>query len=189
MFGPPGFSAIIAGMTYGLRLALRQVDPADTDAHPNGPAAIAQALWFRYLITALNGVLVLSFDQTAAILLFLLISVIDTFAYPVVSHGVLYRAGLGPRYPSFITAYTWVGNLRILLLMSVSLLTASFGTQELQIALFPFALWMIWASWSVATHSLKRGGWVGAGMVFLGLILEMLLGALIITFIHPNLGA
>ena len=60
------------------------------------------------------------------------------------------------------------------------------GVENMQIIMFPFAIWMIWASWSVATKSIGRGGWVGAGMVFLALILEMLLGAMIITFIHPT---
>ena len=182
--GPPGFSAIITGISYALNLSLKRVNPTP-EAHPNSPTAISQAIWFRFLITVLNGVVILGFDQLSAVILFILISAIDTLSYPVVSHIVLHRSGLGKIYPSFITGFTWVGNLRVLMLMTISLLTVSLGAENMQLIMFPFAIWMIWASWSVATRAIGRGGWVGAGMVFLALILEMLLGAMIITFIHP----
>ncbi len=181
---PPGFSAIVSGISYALSLALRKVEPSPK-AHPNGPIAIAQALWFRYMVTVLNGVVILGFDKVTALVLFFLISAIDTLSYPVVSHAVLHKAGMARVYPTFITAFTWVGNLRVLLLMTISLLTVGLGVESMQIIMLPFAIWMIWASWSVATHALGRGGWAGAGMVFLALVLEMLLGALILTFIHP----
>ena len=183
--GPPGFSAIVTGISYALSLATKRVEPS-AEAHPNGPVAISQAIWFRFLITILNGVVILGFDNAFALVLFFMISAIDTLSYPVVSHVVLYRSGLGKVYPNFITGFTWVGNLRVLMLMTISLLTISLGVESMQIIMFPFAIWMIWASWSVATRAIGRGGWAGAGMVLLALVLEMLLGALIITFIHPT---
>ena len=183
--GPPGFSAIVTGISYALSLATRRVEPS-ADAHPNGPVAISQAIWFRFMITVLNGVVILGFDNVVGLVLFFLIAAIDTMSYPVVSHLVLAKSGLGKTYPNFITGFTWVGNLRVLILMTISLLTVSLGAENMQIIMFPFAIWMIWASWSVATKSIGRGGWIGAGMVFLALILEMLLGAMIITFIHPT---
>ena len=186
--GPPGFSAIISGISYGLSLAIRKVEPGP-DAHPNGPIAISQAIWFRFMITVLNGVVILGFDKMTALVLFIFISAIDTLSYPVVSHAILHRSGLGKLYPTFITSFTWVGNLRVLILMTISLLTVSLGAENMQLIMFPFAIWMIWASWSAATRSLGRGGWAGAGMVFLALVLEMLLGAMILTFIHPSLPA
>ena len=97
------------------------------------------------------------------------------------------RTSLAGRYQPFITAFTWVGNLRVLLMMSITLFAGMVDDQTLQIMIFPIALWMIWAAWSVATQSLGRGGVVGAGMVFLALVLELIIGAMIITFIHPSL--
>lgn len=188
---PPGFSAIINGIAYGLRLATRSVHPNAGPNHPKGHAcdatAIWQALWFRLLVTLFNGVLILGFNQISTMLLFFFITVIDTLSYPVASHAILHRTSMANRFPAFITAFTWVGNLRVLLMMSITLLAGMFDDQTLQVMIFPFALWMIWAAWSVATQSLGRGGLIGAGMVFLALVLEMILGALIITFIHPSL--
>ena len=184
--GPPGFSTIITGLSYAFNLSLRKVNPT-SDTHPNNPVAISQAIWFRFMISVLNGVVVLGFGKLTTLILFILIAAIDTLSYPVVSHTVLHRSGLGKVYPSFITGFTWVGNLRILMMMTIVLLTSSFGVEHMQPIMFAFAIWMIWASWSVATITIGRGGWVGAGMVFLALILEVLLGAIILTFIHPEI--
>ena len=188
---PPGFSAIINGITYGLRLATRAVHPNDGPTHPKGHAydanAIWQALWFRFLVTLFNGALILGFADISTMLMFLFITFIDTLSYPVASHAILHRTNMAGRYPAFITAFTWVGNLRVLIMMSITLLAGALDDQTLQVMIFPFALWMIWAAWSVATQSLGRGGMVGAGMVFLALVLEMILGALIIIFSHPSL--
>lgn len=181
---PPGFSATITGISYALNLALKKADPTP-EAHPHDSTAIAQALWFRFIIAILNGAIILGLGDWSPLILFILISAIDTLSYPVVSHAVLNRAGLGSLYPCFITAYTWVGNLRILMLMTIGLLAANFEFQEPYMIMFPFALWMLWAAWSVATRALGRGGWVGAGMVLLAVILEMILGLLIIMFINP----
>ena len=188
---PPGFSAIINGITYGLRLAIRSAHPLDGANHPKGHAhdttAIWQALWFRLLVTLFNGVMILGFTEVSTMMMFFFITVIDTLSYPVVSHAILNRTSLLGRYPVFITAFTWVGNLRVLLMMSITLFAGLVDDQTLQIMIFPIALWMIWAAWSVATQSLGRGGVVGAGMVFLALVLELIIGAMIITFIHPSL--
>ena len=185
--GPPGFSAIVDGVTYGLRLALRKADPNDASAHPSTPEAVAQAIWFRFMINALNGVIVIGFSGMSILLLFIFISVIDALLYPNISHAVLSRTSLRGKFPSFITAFTWVGNLRVILLMTVSLIGTGFAGVGGQIILLPFAIWMIWASWSVATVSLQRGGWVGAGMVMLGFVAEMFIGMMTISYINPTL--
>ena len=91
--GPPGFSAIVTGISYALSLATRRVEPS-AEAHPNGPVAISQAIWFRFMITVLNGVVILGFDNVVGLVLFFLIAAIDTLSYPVVSHLVL-AIGLG----------------------------------------------------------------------------------------------
>ena len=75
--GPPGFSAIVTGISYALNLATRRVEPT-AEAHPNGPVAISQAIWFRFMITVLNGVVILGFDKITALILFFLIAAIDT---------------------------------------------------------------------------------------------------------------
>jgi len=183
---PPGFGAIITGIAYGLKLSVRQVHPLDTAAHPQDARAVWQALWFRFLVTMFNGALVMGVFQASTLTTFALISIIDTLAFPVVSQAVLSRMGIKERFPSFITAFTWVGNLRILLMMTITLLAGFMDANSLQLLIFPFALWMIWASWSVANHSLLSG-WKGAGMVILAMIFEMITGILIITYIHQIL--
>ncbi|MCE2517349.1 MAG: hypothetical protein J4F41_05800 [Alphaproteobacteria bacterium] len=185
--GPPGFSAILNGITYGFELALRKVDPNDASIHPNGPVAINQAIWFRFMITVLNGSLVMGFTSVSSVMMFVMVVLIDTLAYPVVSHAILFQNGMGARFPSFITSYTWVGNLRVLLVMTLTLLSSFLGTPQLQIMLLPIGLWMIWASWSVATLSLQRGGLAGAGMVVLSMLLEVIILMAMLVFINPEM--
>jgi hypothetical protein len=183
---PPGFGAIITGISYGLKLAIRQVHPLDSSAHPQDARAVWQALWFRFLVTMFNGALVLGVFQASTLTFFALISIIDTLAFPVVSHAVIARMGNAERFPAFITAFTWVGNLRVLLMMTIVLMAGFMDAHSMQLLIFPFALWMIWASWSVASQTLL-GGWKGAGMVILAMIFEMITGFLIITYIHQVL--
>jgi hypothetical protein len=183
--GPPGITNIVRGITYAINLSVRRVHP-NSDAHPSDSAAIAQAIWFRYIITVLSVALVLDFDPASTFILILLIYAIDALSYPVVSHIVLHRAGLGKVFPSFITAFTWLGNLRVLLGMILGQLSSILSVEEnILIIMFPLAIWMIWASWSVATLALGRGGWAGAGMVLLALVLEMVLTAMIVIYVLP----
>ena len=187
---PPGFGAIINGITYGLNLALRRVDPASPDAIRQSPDTIWDALWFRFLVTLLNGALILGLGNMTVVVLLGLLGIVDALSFPVVSQLVIARLGLMPRFVAFILSVTWVGNLRIIVLMSVMLIfgpISAVGVGAGNIILLVVALWLIWATWSAATLSLGRGGWLGAAMVILMMAVEMINGMLIVTFIHPML--
>ncbi|XDZ65309.1 hypothetical protein AB8880_10305 [Alphaproteobacteria bacterium LSUCC0684] len=188
---PPGFGSIITGMTYGLNLALRRIDPANTGAISQTPGAIWDALWFRFLVTLLNGALILGLGNVSAIVLLGLLALVDALSFPVISQVVIARLGLMPRFVPFILSLTWVGNLRIVVLMTVMLAfgpISAVGMGPGNIILLAVALWLIWATWSAATLSLGRSGWLGAAMVVLMMAVEMINGMLIVTFIHPMLG-
>jgi len=187
---PPGFGAIINGITYGMNLALRRVDPASTNAIRQAPDAIWDALWFRFLVTLLNGALILGLGNMWTVVLLGLLALVDALSFPVVSQLVIARLGLMPRFVAFILSVTWVGNLRIVVLMTVMLIfgpISAVGVGAGNIILLMVALWLIWATWSAATLSLGRSGWLGAAMVVLMMAVEMINGMLIVTFIHPML--
>jgi hypothetical protein len=177
---------IFNGISYGMRLALQQVDHRNP-GHANDPEAIMQALWFRFIIAMLNGIIAVGiYSPVAVIVTFTLIIIIDTLAYPVVSHFALTRAGLEARFPQFITAYTWLGNFRILLVVTIFFVSHAVNAPRLQLAVVPIGFWMIWASWSVATHSIGRGGWVGAGMVGLTVVLKLVLTLVTVSVFNPE---
>jgi len=187
---PPGFGAVISGMTYGLNIALRRVDPADPAAIGQHVGAIWDALWFRFLITFLNGALILGLSNFSMIALLGLLALIDALSFPVISQLVIGRMGLMPRLIPFLLSVTWVGNLRIVVLMTVMLMfgpISAVGLGAGNLILLAVALWLIWATWSAATLSLGRSGWLGAAMVILMMAVEMINGMLIVTFIHPVL--
>ena len=188
---PPGFGTIISGITYGLNLALRRVDPASPTAIRQAPDAIWDALWFRFLVTLLNGALILGLDNLSAMVLPGLLALVDALSFPVISQLVISRLGLMGRFVPFILSVTWVGNLRIVVLMTVMLVfgpISAVGIGAGNIVLMAVALWLVWATWSAATLSLGRSGWLGAAMVILMMAVEMINGMLIVTFIHPMLG-
>lgn len=181
---PPGLGAIINGLTYALKLSTRRAEPqsmAPVDS------AIWDALWFRYLITLLNGGLILGLGHMSAVAMLAVLALVDTLSYPVVSHFVLKLMQRDRFFPQFILAMTWVGNLRVLILMMVILFLGQMDMAKASLYMFPFAIWMIWATWSAATRSIENKGWLGAGMVILMMMLEMVNGVLIITFLHPLL--
>ena len=181
---PPGLAAIVGGLTYAMQLSVRRCEPS---AMPPSAVAIWDALWFRYMLTLLNGGLILGLGNMGAALMLAVLGLVDVLSYPVVSHFVLRQMQLDRHYTQFILAVTWVGNLRVMILMMIILMTTPVGLGTSTIFMFPFAIWMIWATWSAATRSIENRGWVGAGMVLLLMILEMINGTMIITFLHPLL--
>lgn len=181
---PPGLGAIVNGLAYGLKLAIRRGEPQDMQPHPG---AVWDALWFRYMLTLLNGGLILGLGNYSAVLMLAVLGLVDVLSYPVVSHFVLRQMQLDRFFPQFALAVTWVGNLRVMILMMIILVTSPAATASATLIMFPFAIWMIWATWSAATRSIESRGWVGAGMVVLMMILEMINGMMIISFLHPLL--
>lgn len=181
----PSFATIVTGVSYALRMALRQAQPAML--LPTSKA-IWDALWFRFLLVLGNGIVMLGFDHAAVFPLLALIALVDTLSYPVISQFALQLAGYGKRFPLFILAMTWIGNLRVMILMVVLLSTGGDSVIG-NFALFVVALWMIWATWSVASQSLGNKGLAGAGMVILMMVVEMINASVIIQFIHPLVGA
>ena len=181
---PPGIGAIIAGLAYGLRLSTRRGEPQDM-APTN--SAIWDALWFRFLLTLLNGGLILGLGNFGAVLMLAVLGLIDVLSYPVVSHFVIRQMQAERFFPQFILAVTWVGNLRVMILMMVILMTSSAALTSASFVMFPFAIWMIWATWSAGTRSMDNRGWLGAGMVIVMMLMEMINGMLIISFLHPLL--
>ncbi|MGC6485676.1 MAG: hypothetical protein ACON4P_08415 [Candidatus Puniceispirillales bacterium] len=181
---PPGLGAIVAGLTYALQLSIRRTEPQSMAPDSR---AIWDALWFRYMLTLLNGGLILGLSNGGAVAMLAVLGLVDTLSYPVVSQIVIRQMRLDRFFPQFILAVTWVGNLRVMILMMVILFLGQMDMATASIYMFPFAIWMIWATWSAATRSVENKGWVGAGMVVLMMLLEMVNGMLIISFLHPLL--
>jgi hypothetical protein len=185
--GPPNIPAIAKGLRYGKQLAFGKINPSDIDVYPNEPKDIAEALWFRFMLSMFNGVLSFQLDNFSMAIALVLVIIISTLAEPVVSHAVLRQFGLASRWPSFITAYTWLGNFRILLVLMLFIVSNALSAPQLQLAAIPIGFWMLWATWFVATHSLKRGGLAGVGMVVLTIVLELILTFMLVYFINPEL--
>lgn len=184
IFDLPNFSAIAKGLGYGWQLALKQTDPSDDAPHPATSRAIIQALWFKAIIAMVNTSISVPFEHLLTLMTLLLIIIVDTLAYPVISHQVLRRIELEERFPRFITAYTWLGNLRVLMVLGLIFLSSV--APRVMILVVPISLWMLWAAWFVASKSLGRGGWLGAGMVGLAILLELLLTLITISIINPE---
>ena len=177
----PTPSTVVDGITYALRMAIRQGEPGQLEPTNR---AIWDALWFRFFLIFANSIVMLGMDHAWLIPLLGVIALVDTLSFPVISHFVLQLTGLTGRFPLFILATTWIGNLRviILFLMLMILGSDSLGGNFL---LLVVAIWMIWAAWSVATRSLGQGGFAGAGMVILMMVVEVMNASVIIGMIHP----
>jgi hypothetical protein len=179
---PPGPRVIITGLNYALQLSMHRCEPK---AMSSSNDAVWDSLWFRYMLTLLNGSLIVDFGQMTAVVMLAVLGLLDTLSYPVVSHFILRQMQLNRHFPQFIVAVTWVGNLRVIILMILFLLLGQMDMATASLYIFPFAVWMIWATWSAATRSTGNKGWVGAGMMVVMMMLEMVNGILIITFLHP----
>ena len=121
---PPGLAAIVGGLTYAMQLSVRRCEPS---AMPPSAVAIWDALWFRYMLTLLNGGLILGLGNMGAALMLAVLGLVDVLSYPVVSHFVLRQMQLDRHYTQFILAVTWVGNLRVMILMMIILMTTPGG--------------------------------------------------------------
>ena len=179
---PPAPGAIISGLVYGLKIALRRGTPQDISPTTG---AIQDALWFRYMLTLFNGVLVLGFSDYGGLIMLAALGLIDVLSYPVASHFVLRLMLLERFFPQFILAVTWVGNLRIIVLMTAILMAGSASVPSFSLIVFPFAIWMIWATWSAAARSIENRGWLGGGMLVLMMLVELINWFLFVSFLHP----
>lgn len=178
---PPSIAAIVDGMAYSIRMATRQSQPA---AMLPTPTAIWDALWFRFILVLLNGIVMLGWGNLHVLPLLAVIGLVDTLSYPVVSQYVLQLTGLGRQFQQFILSVTWIGNLRVILLMAILLGTS--GTSVIgNFLLFVAAIWMIWATWTVAAASLGDKKLAAVGAVLLMMVLEMINASVIINMIHP----
>lgn len=187
---PPSLSTVVTGIAYALRLAspIRRMRKKLDEPDPTAKA-IWDSLWFRFLLVVVNGLAVLDIDNAGLIPLLVIVALVDTLSYPVISHIVLQFTSLAGRFQPFILAVTWVGNLRIILMM-----VALFGTGGVEnvggnLLLVLIAFWMIWATWSAATRGLNGNGWAGAGMLILMMALEFLNAMVVISFVHPLVAA
>ena len=179
---PPSPFSMVMGIAYALRLAIGR---GHGDFTKPSAKAVWDALWFRFLLIAANGMLVVGFDHANAIPLLLAVALCDTLFYPVLSHFTLQAIGMSGRFPLFIMAMTWFGNLRIILLM-VILLALGGGQNPLgTTVLVVVGFWLVWATWSIASRSLGDRGWLGVGMLMLMMFAEILNAGVVVSFVHP----
>ena len=183
---PPTPASIVMGLSLALRMALGQEEPDRFKAkfEKMWSKAVWEALWFRLMLLVANGTLMVGLDHVNLIPLLVVVALVDTLSYPVVSHFALQAINMAERFPLFILSVTLVGNLRIILIMTALLSTGGGGVAGNTI-LLAVAVWMIWAAWFAASRSLGRKGWLGVGMLVLMMFTEVLNALVILTFVHP----
>lgn len=184
---PPTPASIVMGLSLALRMALGQEEPGrlKTRFEKMWGKAVWEALWFRLILLVANGTLMVGLDHLNLIPLLVVVALVDTLSYPVVSHFALQAIGMAERFPLFILSMTLVGNLRIILIMTTLLATGGGSGMAGNIIMLAVAVWMIWAAWFAASRSLGRKGWLGAGMLVLMMFTEILNALVILTFVQP----
>lgn len=170
------------GIAYAMRLATRQGEPAELAPETK---AIWDALWFRFMLVTANGVAMLGMDHFGLIPLLVALALVDTLSYPVVSQIVLRLAGMADRFPVFLLSMSWIGNLRVMLMMTVLLVFGGGEGMGGNAVLAMVAVWMIWAAWSVASRSLGGKGLAGAGMLVLLMVVEVVNASIVVNVIRP----
>ena len=181
----PSISTIIDGMTYAIRMAFGQARPEDM---PPETKAIWDALWVRYILTLLSNLIVLESNHLTLFALMLPAALIDTLLYPVVSHFCLERTQYANRFPQFILAMTWIGNLSMIIMMTLIALFGNTDTTPVGFGGFLLviaAIWMIWVTWSVATASLDNRKFLGVMMIVLMMIVQIINALIVFGIAHP----
>ena len=120
---PPGLAAIVGGLTYAMQLSCAGARPS---AMQPSAVAIWDALWFRYMLTLLNGGLILGLGNMGAALMLAVLGLLDVLSYLLSAISCCARCNL-THYTQFILAVTWVGNLRVMILMMIILMTTPVG--------------------------------------------------------------
>ena len=183
---PPSPSTIISGIAHALRMAVLKGHPEQLDPTPK---AIWDSLWLRFMLLTATGTLVLSSDQISLVPLLAVVALVDTLSYPVVSQITLNHIGMAGRFPLFILSVTWIGNLRVILMMVILMIAGGIQTSGGTLLIVATAFWLLWATWSVAALSLGGRGWLGAGMVVLMMFVELTNALIFDAFVHPLVGA
>ena len=184
---PPTPLTVALGLSFALQMALGREDPNGFKPkfEPIWQKAIWDALWVRFMLLGANGVLVLGLDHAHLIPLLLATSLVDTLSYPVIAQFALQVSGMAGKFPLFIMCMTLVGNLRIILVIAALLATGGAGNMAGLLLLAAIGVWMIWATWLVASRSLGYSGWLGFLFVLLMMFTEILNAGIFLTFVHP----
>ena len=184
---PPTPTTVVMAISLALQMALGRQEPKQFKSRFEtiGAKEIWDSLWVRLILLMANGVLVLGLDRLDLLPLLAAVALVDTLSYPVVSQFTLQAIGMANRFPLFILAITWIGNLRIILLMAALHLAGGGQSTAGTLVLTGVALWMLWATWSVASQTLGRRGWLGVGMLVLMMSVELVNALLVATFVHP----
>jgi hypothetical protein len=185
---PPGFSAILAGLAYGFRVAAGQIRAGDPADHPQDAAAVWDALWASWLISLIMGIPLLGiWGSLAGLLSFMVITLVIALLYPVISYYALTWLGLQQRFPAFIVTMTWINNFRELLVLVIVLFFAGMPAQNLLLILTPITFWMLWAFWRGAAQSLRASGWTGLLMLALLIVVHLMAYVMMAISQAPNI--
>jgi hypothetical protein len=183
---PPGFAKILNGLLYGMRVAFAQVKAGEEADHPQNVSAVWDALWASWLISLMIGVPMLGlWGSLEQLLSFIIVSLLITMLYPVLSYYVLAWLGFQHRYVPFIITMTWINNFREVLVLLLVLAFNSIQRNDLLMILTPVAFWMLWAFWRGGTQALRASGWTGLLMLAL-LITVHLMPYMLMTISQAN---
>ena len=181
---PPRPLMVLLGFTLAVRMAVRKDDPSVVTPTPK---KVWDALWIRFFLLMASGMAMLGMDNANLIPLLLATVMVDTLSYPVISQFTLKQIGLAERFPLFIMCMTWIGNLRIILMLTGLFATGAGENLVGAFILAVLAVWMLWATWWVAARSLGNRGWLGGGMLVLMMFTEFLNAMVMLTFIQPQM--
>ncbi len=183
-YRPPSFKKIFRGFHYGYRLFMNRVDlsgiarGSSSAPHPFDNAAIAEALWMRFLLPFVVLLALFSLSDASLLsrffpALFLFVAVV---AYPVVSYSLLLRFWRTDHYGLFITSFIWF-DLFFTLFFSLLLFTALAINPILVLVMIPLFIWRFVVLFRIARTSLGIGGWPAFGLILVDFSITTLLNS------------
>ena len=193
-YRPPSFKKIFRGFHYGYRLFMNRVDlsgiarGSSSAPHPFDNAAIAEALWARFLLPFVVLLVLFSLSDAGLLsrffpALFLFVAVVS---YPVVSYSLLLRFWRTDHYGLFITSFIWF-DLFFTIVFSLLLFLALAINSLLILLILPLFIWRFVVLFRIARNSLGIGGWPAFGLIMVDFIITTLMNSYFSELLLPSL--
>jgi len=141
-------------------------------------ASLWQSVWGAWILHVLATSFATSIFGAGLFVRLSLVSLISSLAYILLVHFLLGRIGKPERFLAFIIPYQWLMALQAILFGAIAMGVLVAPSLQLQLAVIPVVVWMIYRFWRLARDVIGISGGLAVGFILARIILDGLVNVL-----------
>ena len=141
-------------------------------------ASLWQSVWGAWILHVLATSFATSIFGAGLFVRLSLVSLISSLAYILLVHFLLGRIGKSERFLAFIIPYQWLMALQAILFGAIAMGVLVAPSLQLQLAVIPVVVWMIYRFWRLARDVIGISGGLAVGFILARIVLDGLVNVL-----------